>query len=633
MSAQPEDHRREEAVLGILRETLASLPLAASCWVVLEPEGKGEGHFMATFFKGPQGDLQRGYDLNEAMLEDQGEGNWYRDVLRSRRTAVSDPYFYSYSGLGRDERFVCAISVPVIREGRAVGVAGMDVDVTGLKDAVMSRGFLKGDRTLIISSNGVLAVGREDLLGRNVRELPDDVVHRDVRSLSGGISAPRWWFGRSPSGEQWLFVAASVLLAQGAPWAVVTGIPRSQVTAKARRITAGAVLSAALALGIIWLGLSAASTKITRPMLAAVEAVERFARLDLRYDPSSDWVAEIRDEVGHMASSLGAMWRSLCGTIGDVAALAEGIAAEALGLGEAASGCLAFAERAISRAAEAGRACDRGRSLLRQVASLAEEVLESAGDLAGEASSCESAMADARDRLFTALKSMRICAERADNAFSANRMMSQRLEEMSGLLERMAEMTSRIVDVADRTELLSFNAAIEAARAGDAGRGFSVVAGEVKKLAEESRELSCATRSFSENVMEGMRRVMLSVEDSSSSIAAASAARQEELNRKGSAAVLEVFAALEGVMEDVRDLEAVMGKVSDFAQASHRRADNFKTASSRLMEAMGRFKTNGTVGEEELSAASEVEELGDIQGARLYQPVMVPPSTTAPSAS
>lgn len=81
-------------------------------------------------------------------------------------------------------------------------------------------------------------------------------------------------------------------------------------------------------------------------------------------------------------------------------------------------------------------------------------------------------------------------------------------------VEQIKQRMSRIVSIADQTNILAINASIEAARAGEKGKGFAVVAAEVKKLADEIKDLAAEVGSGLQNVEQGTDKLNESIDTS-----------------------------------------------------------------------------------------------------------------------
>lgn len=93
---------------------------------------------------------------------------------------------------------------------------------------------------------------------------------------------------------------------------------------------------------------------------------------------------------------------------------------------------------------------------------------------------------------------------------SLSRQIVEAAEKMQRLTETAESLNALLEDiesVANRTMVLAFNASIEASRAGPAGRGFNVVAAEVRKLAEQSRKAAETTRALTQTLNEGSTEV------------------------------------------------------------------------------------------------------------------------------
>lgn len=88
----------------------------------------------------------------------------------------------------------------------------------------------------------------------------------------------------------------------------------------------------------------------------------------------------------------------------------------------------------------------------------------------------------------------------AERTVQGNRDVAQRIRELNTHAEKVAEVLATIMQVADRTDLLALNAALEGTKAGEAGRGFTLVAGEMRRLAESVIESVSVIRKLMNDV-------------------------------------------------------------------------------------------------------------------------------------
>ncbi len=142
-------------------------------------------------------------------------------------------------------------------------------------------------------------------------------------------------------------------------------------------------------------------------------------------------------------------------------------------------------------------------------------VLESTNEeeklVAGMADHTEEVAAYAKEMKERAIKLEKVARENKQNTSDVLGSITEELEsamENSKSLEQINKLTGDILSISGQTNLLALNASIEAARAGAAGRGFSVVADEIRKLADSSKETANSIQEINEMIIETVNNLM-----------------------------------------------------------------------------------------------------------------------------
>lgn len=421
--------------------------------------------YAVVFLTSPQGHVV--YSTDEDMI---GVDLSTRDYIRGSLQGTSTWSELFYSDVVHS---LCMVfSVPVLSEGtsgRITGTLNLLMDDTRI-DAVVHEGLHELGETAdayLINESGLLLTNT--LLGdfqqgaalnqridTHALELLNTPIRRGQLEFHADAEYPDY-MGNMVLG------ALTVTLLGDRPVGLVIEIDRAEAFAGLYRLrTIMIVLTIVFAIAIAIASFFIAVNQ-ARPIesLAAVAGQVASGDLTIKTD------VDRGDEIGDLAQAFNAMVDNLRDIVVAVKKSADDTASTS--------------QQLASGTEESNATIEEVTSSLAQFTSSTEELSRDAQEMGQAADSCTDLSADGQ-------KQMQSTEDKMQQIITSSQATSETIRELNKASEEIGNITSVISNVADQTNLLALNAAIEAARAGEHGRGFAVVADEVRHLAEETQK-------------------------------------------------------------------------------------------------------------------------------------------------
>ena len=323
------------------------------------------------------------------------------------------------------------------------------------------------------------------------------------------------------------------------------------------------------------------SIKIDRPLSTVAEFFDQIAEGNL----TNDVDVSNRDETGFLFCQLGGMQVHLLAMLDDISSAASAIETRCQNLG-----------RQMGQVNEQSTLqFDSAKS----VAAATEELSVSVREVANSASDTTSAAQRAQQLIKSGNDRIRETVLMTTRVVDAVERSSSTINTLSAAIHKIGSITQVITDIAGQTNLLALNAAIEAARAGEQGRGFAVVADEVRTLAERTStstrdiaatiaEIQSVTREAVEAMASARKEVEAttsSLQSSAESLDGVTQAADEvaEMAQSISAATVEQTQASEEVAQN-------MERITQLIEGNLAAAQQANLASNELLDTSGSLK-------------------------------------------
>lgn len=501
---------------------------------------------------------------------------WYKDAIAAGGSTLTEPYVDAASG-----ELIISIATPAVQRGQNLGVVGGDLGLKVLVEIINALDFDGMGYAFLVSGDGKVLVHPDS---QRVMQSLRDIYPKNTPSLDSRYVEVQ----RDDSNRILSFSPVKGL--PSVQWYVGISLDRDKAYASLTSFRTSAVFAALIAVVVVMLLLGMLIRVLMRPLTDMGRAMANIAEGE--GDLTRRLAVQSKDEFGQLATAFNRFVERIHTSIREVSSTTQQV-------NEVAARVLAASNSSMANSDEQASRTNSVAAAINELGAAAQEIARNAADASHQASGARHQAEDGRQVVEQNISAMRELSAKISASCVQIETLNAKTVDIGQILEV-------IKGISEQTNLLALNAAIEAARAGEAGRGFAVVADEVRNLAHRTQSSAQEVQQMIEQLQIGagasVQTMTESQRQSESSVSIADRAGErlgevtqrigeiDGMNQSVAAATEEQTAVIESLNMDITEINTLNQQGVENLQSTLRACGDLDQQARRLKQLVDSFR-------------------------------------------